>query len=117
MKLTNVIALLALASCSIQPAQASAAAAAAAVAAASAAATSTRHASTVREFRKTHACPATGKVQTTCPGYVVDHIIPLCAGGTDTVDNMMFQTTADSYRKDVQERAICRRLKACEVPK
>lgn len=74
---------------------------------------SLRHASTVREFRKTHACPATGLIQTSCKGYVVDHIVPLCAGGPDTVDNMMYQTTADSYRKDVLERDICRRLKTC----
>jgi hypothetical protein len=78
---------------------------------------SIRKPSTVREFRKLNACPTTGKVQTTCPGYVIDHIIPLCAGGPDDVSNMMWQTQAASYKKDVMERAICRRLTVCEKPK
>ena len=43
-------------------------------------------------------------------GYVVDHIIPLCAGGADTPANMQWQTKADSYRKDRWERAFCRAL-------
>lgn len=77
----------------------------------------TRSAAVAREFRKTHTCPATGRIQTTCPGYVVDHIIPLCAGGPDATTNMMWQTTADSYRKDVLERDICRRLTTCEKAK
>lgn len=78
---------------------------------------SIRKPSTVREFRKLNACPATGRVQTTCPGYVVDHILPLCAGGPDEVTNMMWQATAASYKKDAMERAICRRLTVCEAPK
>lgn len=41
------------------------------------------------------------------PGHVVDHIIPLCAGGPDTVGNMEWQTVARSYQKDVFERQLC----------
>lgn len=73
----------------------------------------TRKASTVREFHKLNACPATGKVQSTCPGYVIDHIIPLCAGGPDEVANMMWQTREASYKKDVMERSVCKRLAQC----
>lgn len=75
---------------------------------------SIRKASTVVAFRKVNACPATGKTQRTCKGYIVDHIVPLCAGGPDAVTNMQWQTTADSYKKDAQERALCRRLKAAK---
>lgn len=78
---------------------------------------SIRKESTVRAFRKANACPATGKIQATCPGYVIDHMIPLCAGGPDAVTNMAWQTTAASYTKDVLERSICKRLTACEKPK
>ena len=28
------------------------------------------------EFKKTHACPSTGKSFGACPGYVIDHITP-----------------------------------------
>ena len=71
----------------------------------------TRHASTATAFRKLHPCPATQKIQRTCPGYVIDHVIPLCAGGADAVANLQWQTRAESYRKDVQERAQCRALR------
>lgn len=45
------------------------------------------------------------------PGYVVDHKIPLCAGGPDTPANMQWQTVAESYRKDAYERALCAALR------
>lgn len=41
------------------------------------------------------------------PGYVVDHIIPLCAGGRDTVANLQWQTAQESKRKDRLERKVC----------
>ncbi len=44
------------------------------------------------------------------PGYVIDHIVPLCAGGADAVGNMQWQTRADARVKDRQERALCRRV-------
>lgn len=40
-------------------------------------------------------------------GHVVDHIIPLCAGGHDEVSNMQWQTASASYRKDGFERSLC----------
>lgn len=76
-----------------------------------------RNPAVVAQFRKLNACPATGKIQRTCPGFVVDHMIPLCAGGPDTVDNMMWQAKLASYKKDIMERAICRKLSKCEPPK
>jgi hypothetical protein len=76
-----------------------------------------RSSSVAYQFRKLNACPATGKIQRTCPGYVIDHMIPLCAGGPDTVENMVFQAKAASYRKDALERALCRRLVQCLMDK
>src|ERR1017187_4896437 len=34
-----------------------------------------------REFQRQHPCPATGKTARACPGYAVDHIMPLKRGG------------------------------------
>lgn len=64
----------------------------------------------VRLFRATHPCPATGQIQAKCPGYVVDHVIPLCAGGRDRVDNMQYQPLAQSRLKDKIEIRYCRCL-------
>ena len=45
-----------------------------------------------REFQKGHPCPATGKMTGACPGYVVDHIVPLKCGDADEPGNMQWQT-------------------------
>ena len=42
------------------------------------------------------------------PGYVVDHQIPLCAGGPDAMENLQWQEVTESYKKDVFERELCR---------
>ena len=38
-----------------------------------------------------------------CPGYVVDHMVPLKRGGADTPANMQWQTKADANAKDKWE--------------
>jgi|SRR5712664_2006245 len=43
------------------------------------------------------------------PGYVVDHVVPLCAGGADAPSNMQWQTVAEAKVKDRQERTQCAR--------
>lgn len=60
------------------------------------------------EFKRAHACPATGEDRGRCPGYVIDHIRPLCAGGPDTAANMQWQTLAEAKVKDRAEHAECR---------
>lgn len=62
----------------------------------------------VSMFRATVPCPATGKISKTCPGYIADHIVSLCACGADDPSNMQFQTLADSKIKDRWERKLCR---------
>jgi hypothetical protein len=59
-------------------------------------------------FMKQHPCPSTGKTRGACPGYVVDHVKPLCAGGPDHASNMQWQTMADAKVKDKEERQMCR---------
>lgn len=66
----------------------------------------------VRHFRAHNACPATGKTTGACPGYVVDHVVPLCASGPDTPANMQWQTVADSKAKDRREVRYCARLRS-----
>jgi hypothetical protein len=60
-------------------------------------------------FMRAHPCPATGRTAGACPGYVVDHIRPLCAGGLDRPANMQWQTLADARAKDRLEAQECRR--------
>jgi len=54
----------------------------------------------VKLFRETHPCPATGKIKGACPGYVVDHIVPIKRGGGDNPMNMQWQTVEDAKLKD-----------------
>jgi hypothetical protein len=62
-------------------------------------------------FVREHPCPSTGKPRGACPGHVVDHVQPLCAGDADDKSNMQWQTVDDAARKDKTERAQCRRLR------
>lgn len=68
----------------------------------------TRSAKTKAEFKLEQPCPSTGKSRGPCPGYVVDHVRPLCAGGADLPSNMQWQTVADAKIKDREERRECR---------
>lgn len=63
------------------------------------------------EFKRHNPCPATGQRNGTCPGYVIDHIHPLCARGPDRPENMQWQTRADSLVKDREERSMCLRAR------
>lgn len=60
-----------------------------------------------RAFRHMNPCPATGEVSGACPGYVIDHIVPLACGGPDEPQNMQWQTKADARAKDRVERRDC----------
>ena len=58
-------------------------------------------------FIKRHPCPATRKVQTECPGYVVSYVKPLCAGGVDRVSNMLWRTVAEAKKQEREDRKVC----------
>jgi hypothetical protein len=51
-------------------------------------------------FQRLNPCPATGQTTGRCPGYVIDHVIPLKRGGTDAPWNMQWQTKAEAKAKD-----------------
>lgn len=68
-----------------------------------------RSASARADFKRTNPCPSTGDRRGPCPGYMIDHIIPLCADGPDHPANMQWQSSYDAKRKDREERRMCRR--------
>ena len=71
----------------------------------------------VRAFRKAHPCPATGLSRGACPGFHVDHVIPLCAGGEDRPANMHWLAVDDHRFKTLVDVRECRKLRrAAERP-
>lgn len=66
-----------------------------------------RSAKAKAEFRRLRSCPSTGEIRGSCPGYVIDHVEPLCDGGPDTSGNMAWQPIVEAKRKDRVERAVC----------
>ena len=66
-----------------------------------------RSAKAKAEFKAMHPCPETGQIKGACPGWVIDHIKPLCAGGADDPANMQWQSVDEAKRKDRWERRIC----------
>jgi hypothetical protein len=59
------------------------------------------------EFKRAEHCPATGRGRGPCPGYVIDHIVPLACGGLDHPSNMQWQTIPEAKAKDRTERIGC----------
>jgi hypothetical protein len=74
----------------------------------SAAAGQPRSASERSAFKRAHPCPSTGLRRGTCPGFVIDHVDPLCNGGADHHSNMQWQDTKSALEKDRWERRLCR---------
>ena len=64
----------------------------------------------LREFRRTHPCPATGTISKSCKNYVIDHMIPMCLAGQagDVMDNLTWQDVESAKRKDRLEKKLCR---------
>lgn len=66
----------------------------------------------ITAFRKKWKCPAPGGSYTgPCPGWAIDHVIPLACGGADAVYNMQWLPDAGkscgaAYCKDRYERKI-----------
>lgn len=63
------------------------------------------------EFKHMVPCPMNGNTRGSCPGYEIDHIKPLCAGGSDTADNMQWLTVTSHRRKTKDDLKTCRAMK------
>lgn len=63
-----------------------------------------RSAKARREFKKENPCPTTGKSRGSCPGYDIDHIIPLSRGGPDHPTNMQWLRIDEHREKTRKER-------------
>ncbi|MDR2905636.1 MAG: HNH endonuclease [Helicobacteraceae bacterium] len=64
------------------------------------------------DFMLSHPCPSTGKTKGACPGYQVDHVIPLKCGGADHRSNMQWLTISDHKAKTKREAKLCRKPKS-----
>lgn len=65
----------------------------------------------VREFRSIHPCPSTGLKTGRCPGWAVDHVVPLAACGCDSVSNLQWlplsiKAASGAHAKDRWERRV-----------
>lgn len=49
-----------------------------------------RSSEVVRAFRAVHPCPVTNQTKGACPGWNIDHVIPLAVGGCDAVANLQW---------------------------
>ena len=57
--------------------------------------TTVRHA-----FVKEQACPSTERHRLPCPGWIIDHVVALCVGGSDSVENLRWMTVEAAKSKD-----------------
>lgn len=57
-------------------------------------------------FERLYHCPRTGKIRGACPGYIIDHVVPLCAGGAyDPLNTQMWRNQDFALRTgDVLEQ-------------
>jgi 5-methylcytosine-specific restriction endonuclease McrA len=70
-----------------------------------------RSRSLLTDFKHLYACPSTGKHYGSCPGWAIDHVIPLACGGCDAIENLQWlpdaiKSAAGKYPKDRWERKI-----------
>lgn len=59
------------------------------------------------EFKRLSPCPATGRPQGACPGYVVELVVPRCAEGRHEAANMAWHPADRVEEKRRWERQYC----------
>lgn len=60
-------------------------------------------------FVKQQACPSTGRHRLPCPGWQIDHKIPLKCKGPDALENLQWLTVEEHKEKTKQEARFCRK--------
>ena len=70
-----------------------------------------RSSTVLTHFKRIHPCPSTGLRTGSCPGWSMDHIIPMAVGGCDTVWNLQWlpneiKSAAGEFPKDRWERKV-----------
>lgn len=70
-----------------------------------------RSAAARHAFVKTNACPSTGRHRLPCPGYQIDHVIPLCAGGIDKTSNLQWLEIQAHKGKTRLDIHLCKIMK------
>lgn len=65
----------------------------------------------LRAYQKIHPCPSTGRTTGKCPGWSLDHVLPLACGGCDSIENLQWlknsiKSCPGTWCKDRWERAI-----------
>ncbi len=70
-----------------------------------------RSSAAVAAFKRANPCPMNQATRGACPGYEVDHVEPLCAGGPDTPANMQWLTHHEHRQKTRHDVVRCRRAK------
>lgn len=83
-----------------------------------------RRADVLRAFRKVHACPSTKQYKGKCPGWHMDHVVPLACGGIDAVYNLQWLSTKiksgagypnkDRWERKIYENELSKGSKSCE---
>ncbi|MCU0298023.1 MAG: HNH endonuclease [Candidatus Nanopelagicales bacterium] len=62
-------------------------------------------------FQRLYPCPSTGKTTGACPGWAINHTIPLSCGGCDSVSNLdwmpaAIKSCAEPWCRDRWERQV-----------
>lgn len=70
-----------------------------------------RSSKAISEFRSWHPCPSTGSKTGACPGWAINHTIPIACGGCDAAFNMDWmpndeKSCAGKHCRDRYERKI-----------
>jgi 5-methylcytosine-specific restriction endonuclease McrA len=71
-----------------------------------------RRADVLRAFKQAHRCPSTGLYTGDCPGWAMDHVVPLACGGCDAVWNLQWlpndlkSDAGEPHDKDRFERKV-----------
>lgn len=60
-------------------------------------------------FVRDNPCPATGLRRGACPGWEVDHRIPIACGGPDSSENMQWLSVHEHRKKTLTDNRNCRR--------